>query len=180
MRVLIDLDGVVADWDAEFDRLLDIHGDVAAGIPRTAERTSWNIKAGRTTEERRVIDAIFSESGFYARLQPIRGAVGAVRAMGRTGIDVRFCTTPWVPNPTCASDKSNWVLKYFGPRLAARVIQTGDKTLVRGDFLVDDRPEVTGEDVPSWEHIVYTAPYNLHIDTKRRLTRWSEWREVFA
>jgi hypothetical protein len=46
-------------------------------------------------------------------------------------------------------------------------------------FLTDtlDRPDVRGTHTPSWEHILYTQPYNQHIKSKRRLT-WESFRNV--
>jgi 5'-nucleotidase len=71
------------------------------------------------------------------------------------------------------------VEKNLGPDWVKRVILTKDKTLVKADFLIDDKPEITGaEAVPVWEHILYDRPYNRGANRKR-LT-WANWKEVLG
>jgi 5'-nucleotidase len=60
----------------------------------------------------------------------------------------------------------------------ARLIITRDKTHVKGKLLVDDKPFVTGTGIPSWEHVVFTAPYNLALTDRKRLSSWNDWRKV--
>jgi 5'-nucleotidase len=52
-----------------------------------------------------------------------------------------------------------------------------DKTLVKGDFLIDDKPEVKGNQQPEWEYILYSQPYNQGGTSRRRMT-WDNWEEV--
>jgi 5'-nucleotidase len=42
--------------------------------------------------------------------------------------------------------------------------------------LIDDKPEVTGSLVPSWQHLVFEAPYNT-VAIGRRIN-WSNWQQV--
>lgn len=46
----------------------------------------------------------------------------------------------------CVFVQYAWVEKHFGEDFLEQVILTRDKTLVTGDILIDDRPDVTGED----------------------------------
>lgn len=169
MRILVDMDGVIADWGNAYGESLDAFGDAAAGIPRHAEQRSFNLNEGRTDEEKALIAAVMIEEGFYSRLRPIPGAKTALKAMLAAGHDVRICTSPWVSNPTCASDKLNWVAKHYGTHWAQRVIITTDKTLVRGDVLIDDKPAVTGGVDPEWVHVLFDQPYNRDVDRPRIL-----------
>ena len=178
MRVLVDMDGVIADWGAAYGAALDAHGPAAAGIPRHHQQTSFDLLAGRTEQERKIISAIMVSPGFYSRLQPIPGARQALKAIVKVGHDVRIVTSPWVSNPTCASDKLNWVSDRYGSHWAQRVILTTDKTLVYGDLLIDDKPEVTGAVEPFWEHVLFDQPYNRSISRKRRMFRWDEWETI--
>jgi len=178
MRVLVDMDGVIADWGHAYGESLDRYGDAAARIPRHQDQRSFNLNEGRTPEERAIIAAVMVEEGFYSRLEPIPGAKQALKAMVRAGHDVRIVTSPWVSNPTCASDKLNWIVRHYGSHWGARVVITADKTLVHGDVLIDDKPEVTGVAEPSWEHILFDQPYNRDVTGRRRLTDWAAWRHV--
>lgn len=186
-RILVDMDGVIADWGAEWDRRLDALGGVAKSIPRHAEQRSFDLSQGRTDEEKAIIDAIFTAPGFYRDLQPIEGAKLALKQMVKLGHDVRIVTSPWVSNPTCASDKLNWVVKHYGSHWGQRVIITTDKTLVRGDILIDDKPLISGA-LPawhtdatrrrSWEHVLFDQPYNQHITNRRRILNWVDWQTI--
>jgi len=177
MRILIDQDGVIADWGHAYGEALARYGDAAAAIPRHADQRSFNLNEGRTPAERAIIAAVMVEPGFYSNLRPIPGARSALRAMLKAGHDVRIVTSPWISNPTCASDKLNWVAKHYGDHWAQRVIITTDKTLVHGDCLVDDKPEVKGDLEPTWEHVLFDQPYNRDV-RKPRIREWSEWARV--
>jgi 5'-nucleotidase len=94
------------------------------------------------------------------------------------GHDVRICTSPLSGARFCAAEKIQWVHDRLGPEWERRVIITKDKTLVRGDVLIDDKPEVTGALVPTWEHLVFEAPYNIGAAGWR--INWGNWSEVLA
>ena len=171
------MDGVIADWGAGYNARLDLRGECAALIPRHEDQVTFDLHADRTEAEIAIIREIMVEDGFYSELEPIPGAKQALKAMLKAGHDVRLVTSPWVSNPTCASDKFNWVVKHYGSHWGARVIITTDKTLVRGDILIDDKPEVKGSMVPTWEHVYFTQPYNISGD-RRRINSWDEWESV--
>lgn len=180
MRILCDMDGVIADWGHAYGESLDAFGEEAALIPRHKDQRSFDLNAGRTDRERELIAAVMIESGFYARLQPIEGAKQALKAMVKAGHDVRIVTSPWISNPTCASDKLNWIVKHYGSHWGARVILTADKTVVRGDILIDDKPAISGSMQPEWEHVWFDQPYNAELTGQRRLVDWGAWRELLA
>jgi 5'-nucleotidase len=171
MRILVDMDGVIADWGRAYGESLDLFGEDAAGIPRHKDQKTFDLHAGRTQTEKDLINAVMIEPGFYSRLDPIPGAKDALKAMVAQGHDVRIVTSPWISNPTCASDKLNWVVKHYGSHWGPRVIITADKTLVHGDILVDDKPEIKGAHEPTWEHVLFDQPYNQDIK-KRRVLDW--------
>lgn len=178
MHILVDMDGVIADWGANWDRHLETFGKIAAALPRHHQQTTFNLNAGRSDDEQAVIAEIFDTEGFYAELDPIPGAIAALHNMKDAGHAVSIVTSPWPSNPTCASDKMAWVSQHLGTEWTKCLVMTMDKTLVRGDVLIDDKPEVTGEWLPSWEHIIFDQPYNKTVHGKRRISDWSMWEEV--
>lgn len=178
-RILVDMDGVIADWGHAYGESLDLFGDEAANIPRHKDQRSFDLHAGRTDREKAIIGAVMIEPGFYSRLRPVKGAKEALKAMVEAGHDVRIVTSPWVSNPTCASDKLNWVVKHYGSHWGPRVIITADKTLVRGDILIDDKPEIHGDMEPEWEHVLFDQPYNRDVH-KRRMIDWGNWQDIIA
>jgi 5'-nucleotidase len=173
------MDGVLADWGRAYGEFLDGYGEAASAIPRHHQQTTFNLNTDRTPAEKQIIKCIMNDPSFYAVLEPIPGARTALREMLKEGHDVRIVTSPWVSNPTCASDKLNWVVRRYGAHWGQRVIITTDKTIVRGDVLIDDKPDVTGVEVPDWTQVFFTQPYNVGLDGAR-ITNWSEWRDVLA
>lgn len=63
-----------------------------------------------------------------------------VRAMLKVGHDVQICISPLTPWHCCVAEKYAWVEQYLGAEFTQRMILTKDKTLIRGDVLVDDKP----------------------------------------
>ncbi len=80
--------------------------------------------------------------GFILGLPPIEGGLQAVKDMLSSGIDVRICTSPFAHysgHEHSFFEKYEWIEKNLGSDWVERVILTRDKTLVRGEFLIDDK-----------------------------------------
>lgn len=90
-----------------------------------------------------------------------------------------ICTAPLSQYENCVLEKYRWVEKHLGRDFVSKIILTRDKTLIRGDILIDDRPEITGIIEPAWEHIVFNLPYNKNVSGKRRIA-WENWRSVLG
>lgn len=180
--VLVDMDGVLANFDQRvFDVLSERHPEVEQ--PAKDERL-FPLKNSFATEHHALLHAIMTEPGFFASLAPIEGAVDSMHAMLAHGLDVRICSAPLASSPACAAEKVAWVAEHLGKEWVDRLILTRDKTYVRGDYLIDDAPVAKGSGLePTWEHIYMEQPYNRPGKPKadpqrRRLTRWTSWREV--
>ncbi len=176
--VLVDMDEVLCRWDAHF-----VASHRAAfpeiAIADAGLRESFDLFAGLNDVERAAMLTVLNRPGFFAELLPVDGAVDAVAEMRAAGIDVAVCTSPWLSNPTCASDKFRWVAEHLGPEMAEATIITRDKTRVRGDVLIDDKPQITGSAVPEWDLIRFTFHYNRDLPGAR-IDGWSGWQGVVA
>ena len=80
------------------------------------------------------------EEGFFEGLPPMHGAIQAMTEMEESGFKVIICTAPIMTSRFCAQEKINWVRKWLGERWLDKMILTQDKTTVRGDLLIDDKP----------------------------------------
>lgn len=112
-RVFVDMDGVIVDFD---------------GFVRSKGTTSEQIK---------------HVPGIYLEMSPMPGAIEAVHKIISMGYDVWIATKPATGIAHTYSDKAQWIFNWL-PILTRHVIVTHDKGLLgeKGDFLVDDRPEV--------------------------------------
>lgn len=176
MLILVDMDGVLADFDlhacAELER---IHPEVVQ-VP-LEERREFYLKDDYPDDRDKII-AITSKQGFFANLTMIPGAYAGMLKLVGLGHDVRICTAPLTENDYCVHEKYHWVRKNM-PAFQSKLIITKDKTLVRGDILIDDKPEITGAMNPLWLHVVYDQPYNRHVDGRPRMS-WHNTHELLA
>ena len=173
--VLIDLDGVVADWQLMFDSLIETHIPELE-ILRNEQITQFKAQELYPVEYRAKIADLMLMPGFYRNLDPIEGAVEVVKRLADK-YTVFFCTAPLGGHETCASEKIQWVKHYFGDELSKRMVITDDKTLVYGDVLIDDRPDIYGAvEIPAWKHIVFNAPYNQGMEP--RINQWFEAEDM--
>lgn len=175
MLILIDQDNVLADFERGFHDAW-----LASGHPHPAlplhERRSFYLRDDYPEHLRKHVEAIYSAPGFFRDLPPMAGAVEALTALQDSGHDLRICTSPLSSYRNCLSEKYEWVERHLGMDFVSRVIMTKDKTLVHGDILIDDKPEVTGVRTPDWRQIIFDQPYNRHVGGVRMT--WANWRSV--
>ena len=110
--------------------------------------------------------------GFFALMDPMPGAIEAVKKLSQHYEVFILSTAPW-KNPSSWSDKRIWVEKFFGDIFFKRIILTHRKDLVMGNYLIDDwgkngASSFKGEWIqfgsdqfPNWESVV---PYLLKKD----------------
>lgn len=110
-RVFVDLDGVVVDFDA-YKITLNLTGEQVKNV-----------------------------KGAYLAMQPIPGAIEAVRSVIGMGYEVWIATKPPTGVAHAYSDKAQWVIDNI-PELKRNIIITHNKGLLgcADDFLCDDRP----------------------------------------
>ena len=174
--ILVDLDGTILDLMPRFNSVLKETFPEIDVVP-FEKTTDFYIDQLYPIEQRDRVNSIWSTPHLFRDLPLISGALEAVLELSKRN-DVALCTSPFIKNPTCNQDKSDSVYKYFGRGWAdKRLVQTGDKTRICGDILIDDKPKIIGARIPTWEHVLFDAPYNREITNKRRLT-WDNYKEV--
>lgn len=176
MLILLDMDGVLSDFErSALDTFRSFHPDKPY-IP-IEERNVFYLKDQYPDDSRPLIEDITNSKGFYGNLPVVEGSKEALLELKALGHELYICTSPKLSNPYCIQEKFNWVKEHLGGEWIGRMIVTRDKTLVRGDILIDDKPEIPNSEKAVWEHILYTRPYNKTVTGKRRLT-WENWKEV--
>ncbi|XP_030150510.1 5'(3')-deoxyribonucleotidase, mitochondrial isoform X2 [Lynx canadensis] len=192
LRVLVDMDGVLADFEGGFLRKFRARFPDQPYIALEDRRGFWlSEQYGRLQpglSEKAI--SIWESENFFLDLEPLPGAVEAVKQMANLeNTDVFICTSPIKMYKYCPYEKYAWVEKHFGPDFLDQIVLATDKTVVSADLLIDDRPDITGkwpaagaEPTPSWEHILFTACHNRHLQLQppsRRLHSWADdWKAV--
>ena len=108
----IDMDGVLVDFKS--------------GITRLA--------ADELREHEGHLDDV---PGIFALMDPMPGAIEALRELSQLFDTYLLSTAPW-KNPSAWSDKLLWVQQHLGAPAHKRLILSHHKDLNRGDFLIDD------------------------------------------
>lgn len=80
-----------------------------------------------------------SEPGFCASLPPLPGAIDAMHRLS-TRYRIYIATSPWWSFPHWMHERTRWVQSHLGFR-ASSVIHLSDKELLRGNLLLDDKPD---------------------------------------
>jgi len=112
-----------------------------------------------------------SVKGFFEGLMPLDGAIQAYKWLKDQGYDVKFLTAPSVYNPMSYMEKRISIEKWFGFTACKDLIICDDKSLVKGDYLIDNNEasnkqnEFEGELIhfgsarfPDWNAVVNYIP----------------------
>jgi len=178
MLILLDQDGVLADFEGAFLAAWRARYPDVAPVAYE-DRRSFHLLDDYPPALRAQAEAIYTAPGFIRDLPPVPGAIEAYRELQALGMDVRICSSPLRQYENCVAEKYQWVERHLGREATQKLILSRDKTLVYGDLLIDDRPRIEGAARPHWRHILYDAPYNRHETGRPRLT-WANWRSVLA
>ncbi|XP_036268022.1 5'(3')-deoxyribonucleotidase, cytosolic type [Pipistrellus kuhlii] len=186
VRVLVDMDGVLADFEGGLLRAFRRRFPEEPHVPLEQRRGFFAREQYRALRPDLAdkLASVYESPGFFLDLEPIPGALQAMQEMqAMHDTEVFICTSPLVTYKHCVGEKFSWVDKHLGPQFVERIVMTRDKTVVSGDLLIDDKDTILGqEESPAWEHILFTCCHNQHLalpPPRRRLLSWSDnWREI--
>jgi 5'-nucleotidase len=182
--LLVDMDGVICDW---YGGVLRKYQELYPRRPIVSPENlrTFGVEDHYPAAHRADLMAASRMDGLYAGLDPLPGAIEALKDMEQNCSDFLepfLCSAPDVDYSSlgCHSEKAGWVEKHLGPWWTRRLVLTKDKTLVRGNVLIDDKPNITGVMTPVWQHLLFDQPYN-RSETGPRFS-WPEWdmlKELF-
>ena len=136
--MLIDMDGVICNFDKRADELK------SQGV---------------------TIAKLFRHPEAYKDLEPIPGAVEAWTLL-QPRFDTYILSTPAWSNPDSWGEKRRWVEKYLGDSAKKKLILCHNKGIIQGKYLIDDRvangvADFTGEHIhfgtekfPDWDAVL--------------------------
>lgn len=113
-RVYFDMDNVIVDFQSGLDKVDDAtkqaYGDKPDNIP-----------------------------GIFGLMEPMPGALEALHRINEHYDCYILSTAPW-KNPSAWADKVRWVTSHLDELFKKKLIISHHKELLRGEYLVDDRP----------------------------------------
>ena len=183
LRLLVDMDGVLCDFEVSlFDHFRSRFPDEPF-IPVNDRKLFYaredygRIKPRLKTN----VSDIINTPGFFRCLPPLPNAINSIHWLEEfPDVSVWLCTSPLTTFHNCVLEKYQWVEEHLGFQWTKKIIMCKDKTLISGDYLIDDRPTIKGEEEinPKFgQHIIFTQPYNRSVETQWRLDHWPTSRD---
>lgn len=179
--ILLDVDGVIADFTGKVLSL----GDTVFGTSFTFQDVkTWDLFSLFSPEQAQVLTNYICAEKFCYGIEVLPGAKEAVAKLRELG-DVYAVTAPWWDSKHWLYERTEWLKKHFGFSNGS-IVHTGAKHLVRGDVMIDDKPE----NLYDWSNkvkglsILIDAPYNQLIKSPnpgfedKALVRAKTWDEV--
>lgn len=106
-----------------------------------------------------------SKVGFFLELEPLPDAIQGINTLCEK-YDVWILTRPSIKNTHCYTEKAEWIKKYLGEEMLEKLILSPDKSLLKGDYLIDDdtkngQVEFEGKHIhfgqnefPNWKSVI--------------------------
>jgi 5'(3')-deoxyribonucleotidase len=168
MIVLLDVDGVVADFTGAIKKIIK----EMSGLDY--EITSW-LKLDQIPCSKVDRANIAFQIGLAARgLEVLPGAQEGVKALKAAGHDVHFVTSRWNSLPW-VYDRCQWMAKHgFVTDPHREITFTAAKWRVHGHVLVDDKPRNVEEWQRAWPFghgLIWDQPWNKSAEGVR-ITDW--------
>ncbi len=169
--VLVDMDGVLADFD----------GAVLEALPPDITRVArTNFYIARDYPEHKArVEAVYSHPEFFFNLKPTDGAIDGWQRLIDLGFKPRVCTAPLTLNPKSREGKLAWLEEHLVPQFGTQVLEQAIFDKKKHDYdglvLIDDRPDVdTNGGQATWRHVVFDQPYNQQCASTFRIHGWSD------
>lgn len=169
--VLIDMDGVLADFDGATHAHLQTP---EVNIPLQPRQNFYFRDDYIDTAHVDVINKLHASEHFFRNLPPIEGALEGWNQIQDLGYHPRICSSPLHTNEWCKDEKLEWIKQHLGEAAMQDAIIDSKKELYEGIALIDDRPHIKNGDQAAWRHIVFDAPYNQQSSAELRLHGWQD------
>ena len=171
MIIFVDMDEVIADSYGHFIRLYN--QEVNANLRRETivSGEAWeNVPPER--QER--VKQYHWEPGFFADLDPLPGSQDILKEIA--SVHEVYIATAATQFPNSLREKSDWLDQYFPFIHWRNRILCGDKSILKGDVLIDDR----SYNLRSFEgrSIMFASPHNNGSNGFEKVSSWSQLRTL--
>ncbi len=167
MTLFIDMDEVIADtygahittYNRDFDASLTQEAcmgkEVWQCVPEAHQKSIRNHAR---------------QEGFFRDLPPIENSQDVLKELSKQ-YDL-FIASAAMQFPNSLIEKSDWIDEYFPFIHWKNRILCGDKHILKGDILIDDRSY--NLDSFNGRTILFTSPHNIHSEGHERANSWED------
>jgi 5'-nucleotidase len=173
MIIHIDMDNTLNDFTGGFVKKVNEFTGLNISLPKESQiyyEMHKNIPQ-LNGEGEALREKIFTSPGFWEILDPLPDAVEVMKLLCQK-YETYILTAAWPTDDDCYIEKTRWIrnwLPFFNLR---NLITTWNKSLIKGDVLVDDAP--TFLESYNAETIAYDFPYNRNVKVTYRAQNWKE------
>jgi 5'-nucleotidase len=172
MRILIDMDDVIAD---AVERFLEWY-ERDFGVRYTqADLHGTKLHAIVPEDRRTIVKQYPHQKGFFKDLPVIANSREVVEELNNR-FDV-YIASAAMEFPFSLLDKMEWLDQHFPFIHWKRRIFCGDKSVLKGDILIDDHD--FNLSVFQGRAIMFTASHNINETKYERLNNWLDAEKLF-
>lgn len=172
MTLFVDMDEVLADtYGAHISRYNDRYG-----ASLTKDQCMGGEVWQQVPEHRERIWQHYFEPGFFRGLDPIPGSQEVLREL--TEKYQVYIASAAMQFPNSLIEKHEWLDEHFPFVHWRNRILLGDKHVLRGDVLIDDRSH--NLETFHGRSILFTSPHNIHTKGYERADSWDEVAELLV
>jgi len=170
-RLIIDMDDVIADATGQFIE----YYEKEFGVRVSRDSLNHQDEGHGFPAHHDVIRQFPYRRNFFRTMVPNPGSEKVMEALNQK-YDL-FIVSAAMEFPLSLSEKLEWLKEYFPYLSWKQIVFCGSKTVVHGDFMIDDLDyNLAGF---NGEKYIFSAPHNLHVDRFSRLNNWQEVAETF-
>ncbi|MDR3142567.1 MAG: 5'(3')-deoxyribonucleotidase [Tannerellaceae bacterium] len=164
-RILVDMDGVLADVYSQF---LKLEAD-ETGVLRNRDETNGKLES----EAFPFYEKHVRSKGFFRTVPVMKGSVEGLEYLnGKYEIIILSSATEF---PQSLSEKELWLNEYYPFIDWTQMVFCGRKDVVSGDIMIDDHPK--NLNFFPGEKIIFTQPHNIRLIVPN-CKRASDWDEI--
>lgn len=164
--IAVDMDGVLADLNKKW---IDTYNAIYGDDLKENEVTTWDMDDHVYEAAQGHVRNILRIKGFYADLEVIEDSINILQKIAETN------TVIIVTSPTAMEsyqDKMDWMTKHFPFVDPKNIVFTGNKSLIRADYLIDDG--IHNLEVFEGIPIIFDTSYNREDNRFFRVYNWAD------
>jgi 5'(3')-deoxyribonucleotidase len=170
--ICVDMDEVIAD--ALGEHLLRYNRDFAERITRADLQGQWLWDFVPAERQQALADYMMSED-FFAVLRVMPHAQRVLERL-QEHYEI-YIATAAMEVPSSFNAKFHWLKQHFAFIPPSHIVFCGNKSILRGDYLIDDNPRQLR--LFHGEGILFNSPANVNVTGFRRVRDWLEIEKLF-